>query len=76
MDKIILIGAGDFDENKMRGPNFQLTDVNSYDMGLDTLWPENVISVGTNIRIIAIVGDYNPSNELFQLDVIKIEVRD
>lgn len=71
----ILIGAGDFDENVMRGPNFRLTDVNAYDMELNTLWLEDVLSVGTNIHIIAEVGEYNPNSSLFELDVIKVEVR-
>lgn len=71
----ILIGAGDFDENSMRGPNFRLTDVNAFDMDLDTLWLEDELWVGRNIYIIAIVGEYDAGTSIFELDVIKVEIR-
>lgn len=71
----MLIGSGDFDENSMRGPNFHLTDVNAFDMDLDTLYLEEVLCVGKNIHIIAEVDDYNSNSSLFELNVISVTVR-
>lgn len=71
----ILIGAGDFDQNSMSGPNFHLTDVSAFDMDLDTMYLEEVLSVGKNIHIIAEVDDYNSNTSLFELNVISVTVR-
>ena len=72
----ILIGAGDFNETSAKGPNFKLTNVNHYDMGLDTLWVEDVLSVGTNIRVVAKVGKYDSNTGLFELKIVQVVVRD
>lgn len=68
----VLIGAGDFDENKMRGPNFRLTDVNFYDMNVSG---GDSIRVGMNIHVIASVDEYNANTGLFEIDIISIEIR-
>lgn len=72
----ILIGAGDFSETSANGPNFKLTNVNYYDMGLDTLWVEDVLSVGTNICVVAKVGKYDSNTGLFELKIIQVMMRD
>ncbi len=71
----ILIGAGNYDADSVRGPGFRLTDVGAYDMKLDTMWVEDVLCVGTNIHIVAKVGKYNPITSIFELDVISVVVR-
>lgn len=68
----VLIGAGDFDENKMRGPNFRLTDVSFYDMNVSG---GDSISVGENIHVIANVDEYDSNTGLFEIDIISIEIR-
>ncbi len=72
----ILINTGNYDPNSACGPNFRFTDVGASDMDLQTLWLEDVLSVGCNVHVIAEVGDYNADTTLFELDVIKVEVRD
>lgn len=72
----ILINAGNYDSNMAYGPNFRLTDVGAFDLDLDTLWLEDVLSVGCNVHVIAEVGNYDANTTLFELDVIKIEVKD
>lgn len=69
----ILFGAGDFNENSMRGPNFHLTDVNYYDMNVSG---GDSVYVGLNVYVVAEVGDYNTNTALFELDVISIEIKD
>ena len=69
----ILIGAGDFNPNSMRGPNFRLTDVGVYDMGLGAY---DEINIGDNVHIIAEVGTYNSNTQFFELEILKMEFRD
>lgn len=68
----VLLGAGDFDENSMRGPNFRLTDVNYYDMNVSG---GDSIYVGLNVHVVAEVGDYNSNTTLFELEIISMEIR-
>ncbi len=71
----ILLGAGDFDENSTLGPAFRLTDVGVMDLDLDTLWLEDVLSLGTNIHIVAKLDKYNSNTTIYELDIISITVR-
>lgn len=71
----ILINTGDFDINTMYGPNFRLTDVNAFDMELDTFSLRDILNVGTNVHVVAEVEDYNSNTSIFELDVIKVEIR-
>lgn len=71
----ILIGAGNYDADSMKGPNFRLTDVNGFDMDISTLYLEDELSVGKNIHVIAEVDEYDAYTTFFELDVIKVEVR-
>lgn len=68
----VLLGAGDFDPNSMRGPNFRLTDVNYYDMNVSG---GDSVYVGLNVHVVAKVGKYNANTSLFELDIISMEIR-
>jgi len=68
----ILLGSGDYDENRQKGPNFKFKNVSAYDLGLDTLFLEDVIEIGKNVQVLAIVGEYNEANTLFLLEPISI----
>ena len=68
----VLLGAGDFDPNSMRGPNFRLTDVSYYDMNVSG---GDSVYVGLNVHVVAKVGKYNANTSLFELDIISIEIR-
>lgn len=72
----ILINPCDFDENSCSGPNFRFTDVNANDLDISTLFLEDVLWVGRNVRVIAKVGSYNADTSLFELDPVSITVRD
>ena len=54
---------------------FYLNNVNATDMKLNTLFPEDILSVGTNIKVTAIIENYNSTTTLLSLKIIKIEVR-
>lgn len=69
----VLLGAGDFDPNSMRGPNFRLTDVNFYDMNVTG---GDSVYAGLNVHVVAEVGQYNANTTLFELDIISMEIRD
>lgn len=69
----VLLGAGDFDPNSMRGPNFRLTDVNYYDMNVTG---GDSVYAGLNVHVVAKVGEYNSNTTLFELDIISMEIRD
>ena len=71
----VLVSAGDFDTNTQQGPNFQFCDVNYYDLGLEDMDVENVLSVGQNIHVIAEVGEYNEDNTLFELKPVLVTIR-
>lgn len=71
----ILIGSGDYDKNSVLGPNFRLTDVNSTDMKLGSLYPEDILKTGKNVHIVATVKSYNPNTTIFELDIISVAVR-
>lgn len=71
----ILVGAGDYDPNSIIGPPFQFKNVAAYDLDLGTLFLEDKIQVGKNVRIIAKVGEFNRDTGLFFLDPISVTER-
>ena len=73
----ILIGAGDFNETGGTGPAFQFQDVNiTSDLGLTGSNIPDTIGVGQNLRVTAIVDDYDANGGcLFRLDPISTEIR-
>lgn len=72
----ILINAGDFDPEVFYGPNFRLTDVNSTDLGIDNLWLDHELSVGTNVHVVAKLGKYSPDTTIYEIEPIQITVRE
>ena len=68
----VLLGAGDYDENSALGPNFRLTDVNFYDMNVSG---GDSVYAGLNVHIVAEVGDYNSNSQLFELDIISMDIK-
>lgn len=68
----VLLGAGDFNPNSALGPNFHLTDVNFYDMNVSG---GDSIATGTNVHVVAEVGDYDANSQLFELDIISMQIR-
>lgn len=67
----ILIGAGNFSETSAPGPAFQFRDVNTTsDLRSSGNVPES-ISVGTEVSVIARVGEYEPTSCLFLLEPIE-----
>ena len=72
----LLINAGDYSTSASAGPNFQFQDVNiTNDLHLTGSNVPDTIGTGTNLRIVAEVGDYNPTQELFLLEPVRTEVR-
>lgn len=68
----VLLGAGDYDENSALGPNFRLTDVAFYEMNVSG---GDSVYVGLNVHIVAEVGNYNSNSQLFELDIISMDIR-
>ena len=68
----VLILAGSNGSSPMTGPNFRLTDVNIYDMNVTN---SDSLHEGDNITITAIVGEYNATSDLLELDPVSISVR-
>ena len=68
----VLLGAGDFDPNSMRGPNFRLPDVSYYDLNVSG---GDSVYAGLNVHVVARVGKYNANTSLFELDIISMEIR-
>lgn len=69
----VLINAGDYDPNHALGPEMQYENVNTFDMGFDDSLDE--IRTGTNVRIKAIVKDYNASTCLLHLEPVSMSAR-
>ena len=64
----ILVYAGDFSSDSVRGPAFKFENVNTTDLGLDTLFLESQIEVGKNVRIVAEVDEFDNESGIFFSD--------
>jgi hypothetical protein len=72
----LLIAAGDYSTTAFAGPNFQFRDVNIInDLHLAGSNIPDTIGMGTNLRIVAEVGEYNSTSGLFLLEPVRTEVR-
>jgi hypothetical protein len=72
----LLIMTGDYSATASSGPNFQFRDVNiTNDLHLTGSNIPETIGTGNNLRIVARVGDYNSTQELFFLEPVSTEVR-
>lgn len=70
-----LILVGDDTKNEPPGPNFQLRDVNYYDLNLQGDDIPDPFGIGHSIRITAIVNQYEEASNLFLIDPISIKMR-
>lgn len=68
----LLVSAGDYDPDSQTGPSFKFEDVNSFDLGLDTMYLDDEIWVGRNVHIIAEVEEFNSNTGLFFLDPVSV----
>lgn len=72
----ILIAAGDYSTTTSKGPNFQFRDVNIVsDLHLTGSNVPNTIGKGDNLHVIAQVGEFNSSSQLFFLKPVSTTVR-
>lgn len=70
-----LIYVGDFSETSASGPSFKFEDVSAFDLGVTGGNPNGEIKAGDNLRIVAVVESYNPTNCLFFLDPVSVRLR-
>ncbi|WP_416246471.1 DUF4839 domain-containing protein [Clostridium sp. HCS.1] len=70
-----LIYAGDYSETTASGPSFQFSNVNYSDLHLTGDNVPDTFGVGLNIRIVAVVGEYDENSGLFQLKPLSIKMR-
>ena len=71
----ILMFACDYDHNHQTGPAFKFEDVNAHDLNLDTLYLEDEIEVGKNVRIVAKIKRFDNNSGLFFLDPVSVTER-
>lgn len=71
----ILMYAGDYVKESVKGPNFKFEDVNTNDLGIDNLYLPAFVSAGSNVHIIAEVENYNDVSGVLNLDPISIQSR-
>lgn len=71
----ILVSAGDYDPDTQTGPTFMFENVNAGQLGLDTLFMEEEISVGKNVRITAQVDSFDENTGIFRLNPILVTDR-
>lgn len=69
----VLIYAGDYSETSCRGPNMQYRDVNYYNMGPDS--SINSIQMGLNVRIRAVVEEYDANADILRLKPVSMTAR-
>ncbi len=72
----VLVLAGDYSETSAAGPQFKFEDVN-FTIDMNVTGPDipDTIGVGDNLRVVARVGGYNATSQLFILDPVRTEVR-
>lgn len=70
-----LIYVGDYDSSPIVGPQFQIKDVNYYELHLTGKNVPDTFGEGLNIHIVAEVGTYNKNTGLFQIDPTRITMR-
>lgn len=71
----VLILGGDYGASPSLGPYFRITDANTHDMGIDDLFLPSYMSNGSNVHIVAKVGDYSSMQGWLELDPVTIEPR-
>ncbi|MBT5867182.1 MAG: DUF4839 domain-containing protein [Ilumatobacter sp.] len=73
----ILLNTGDFSETTeagiQNGPNFKFEDVNFFD--LNFTGPDDSVTTGDDVTVVASVEEWNPDNCLFFLDPVSTRAR-
>lgn len=70
-----LIYAGDYREENFSGPVFKIENVNVMELNLMGSEIPDYLSMGQNLRITAVIEEYNESSGLFFLDPVTTEIR-
>lgn len=71
----ILINTGDYGETTYEGPDFKFEDVNIFDLNLTGAEIPETIGLGQNLRITAVVEEYDENPGLFFLNPLSSEIR-
>ena len=71
----ILVSAGDYDANHQIGPTFKFEDVGASNLGLNTMYLEDEIKVGMNVKIVAEVVKFDSNSGLFFLEPVSVTKR-
>lgn len=71
----ILVTAGDYNAESQIGPVFKFQDVNASNLGLNTLFLEDEIWVGRNVKIVAKVKSFDSRSGLFLLTPVSVTGR-
>lgn len=68
----VLIYSGDYSETSARGPHMRYEDVNYYDMGVSGI---DSVQMGLNVRIKAVVENYDASHDILALKPVSMTAR-
>lgn len=71
----LLITAGDYSETSQTGPSFKFRDVNVGDLNLTGSNNSDSIGMRDNLRVTALVKEFNPNTGLFFLEPVSTEFR-
>lgn len=71
----ILIAVGDSSQTTYSGPDFKFEDVNVFDLNLTGSEVPETIGMGQNLRITAVVEEYEENSGLFFLNPVSSEIR-
>ncbi|MDN3428544.1 DUF4839 domain-containing protein [Microbacterium sp. APC 3898] len=71
----ILIAVGDSSQTTYSGPDFKFEDVNVFDLNLIGSEVPETIGMGQNLRITAVVEEYEENSGLFFLNPVSSEIR-
>ena len=67
----ILFTAGDYSETSQKGPSFTYRDVNFLDMNFTGASLPESFGLGDNLRVTALVGEFNAQSGLFMLKPVE-----
>ncbi|WP_185960054.1 DUF4839 domain-containing protein [Planococcus soli] len=71
----ILIAVGDSSQTTYSGPDFKFEDVDIFDLNLTGSEVPETIGMGQNLRITAVVEEYEENSGLFFLESVSNEIR-
>lgn len=71
----VLIHAADYSEDSAQGPEFQLNNVNSSVFGSSNIYFPDYVGTGSNMHVVATVGEYHSNSGLFELYPVSVTAR-